>query len=176
MKIIIFVMLFALSLNSYAVKPKIIELKDYPCKVDKEAKKKYGHLKGHAGCIIIEKGKLLVTHDIANKNKIGIPGGTAGKDESSMCTAGRETYEETGVHVKVHELLHNFHDRFYVFRCELQDKKMADLKSLPVPEQFQHEISKAYWLNVDNSKRDRWRFPNQFLLVRGIVQYYNSKK
>jgi 8-oxo-dGTP pyrophosphatase MutT (NUDIX family) len=69
---------------------------------------------GNAGCFLVDKQKLLVVQVIHNGRGLDIPGGTSEKGESAQCTAARETFEETGLNVIVHELAHTF-GKFYLF-------------------------------------------------------------
>lgn len=143
-------------------------LKDFPCEVAPKAKERYSHLVGNAGCIVIEKAKLLVVENLLMKKLLTPPSGHSEPGESAQCTAARETFEESGAKVIVQELLHNFEDKFYLFRCELKDKQLANLHDLPVPPAYKDEISRAYWLDLRLSSEKAWRFPKQFYVINGI--------
>ncbi len=60
--------------------------------------------RGDSGCVIIDDASLLVIrHRLGGK--LGLPGGAAAAGESAQCTAHRETWEETGLDVRVGRFL-----------------------------------------------------------------------
>ena len=55
----------------------------------------------NAGCVILdEQGKILLVRDHYSK-QYSIPGGSARSGEISACCAHRETFEESGINVKI---------------------------------------------------------------------------
>jgi len=162
--LVYFLLSFAMTAFAFAQTPS----KDFSCEVEPVARKQFGELVGNAGCFVLDKQKLLVVQVIHNGRGLDIPGGTSEKGESAQCTAARETLEETGLTVVVHELAHTF-GKFYLFRCELKDPSQADL--VGTPKDFQLEIAKAFWLDVFQSDEKQWRFPKQLRVLKGMVHY-----
>lgn len=142
----------------------------YSCDVEPAAKSAYGNLVGNAGCFVQEGNRLLVVENRLIGGRLTPPGGTAEAGESAQCTAFRETYEESGARVVVKGLLHRFENNFFLFRCSLKDRTLAKLKEMPVPPEFKGEISRAYWLDLSQSKPEQWRFPDQFPLIRDLLK------
>ena len=71
-------------------------------------------LQGNAGCLVkIDNKMLMVRH--RETAKLSPPGGTAVQQETAQCTAHRETWEETGVEVRVGTLLKNVNQQLYLF-------------------------------------------------------------
>ncbi len=121
-------------------------------------------LQGNAGCIIkIDNKMLIVRHQ--KTGKLSPPAGTAKEGEAAQCTAHRETWEETGVEVRVGRLLKSFDDQFHLFHCLAIDEALIRSSELPVPEAFKSEISEILFLNPTLLSNDEWRFPEQ---VSGI--------
>ncbi len=121
-------------------------------------------LQGNAGCIIkIDNKMLIVRHQ--KTGKLSPPAGTAKEGETAQCTAHRETWEETGVEVRVGRLLKIFDDQFHLFHCLAVDEALIRSSELRVPEAFKSEISEILFLNPTLLSNDEWRFPEQ---VSGI--------
>ena len=71
-------------------------------------------LQGNAGCMIRVGDQMLTVRHLRT-GKLGLPGGKPKEQESAQCTAHRETWEETGIDVRVGRLLKNFNDNYYLF-------------------------------------------------------------
>jgi len=106
---------------------------------------------------------LIVRHQ--KTGKLRPPAGTAKEGETAQCTAHRETWEETGVEVRVGRLLNSFDDQFHLFHCLAADEALIRSSELLVPEAFRSEISEILFLNPTLLSNDEWRFPEQ---VSGI--------
>ena len=117
-------------------------------------------LQGNAGCLIkIDDEMLVVRH--RQTNKLSPPGGTAKKGETAQCTAHRETWEETGVEVRVQRLLKSFDNQFHLFHCLAVDKAIIQDCELQVPDAYKPEISEIFCLDPALSSQEDWRFPKQ---------------
>jgi ADP-ribose pyrophosphatase YjhB (NUDIX family) len=112
-----------------------------------------------AGCVIKMNDKLLtVRHRFSGK--LGIPAGYSEESETARCTAYRETLEETGLTVTVHELLKEFDNGFRLFRCQPSDA--VNISETPaVPATGVSEISEVLWLDPLSIPHQQWRFPDQ---------------
>ena len=93
--------------------------------------------------------------------KLSPLGGTAVQQEAAQCTAHRETWEETGVEVRVGTLLKNVNRQFYLFHCIAADEDFikGPKDDFPVPEAFEKEISEVLFLDPTTVSNDTWRFP-----------------
>ncbi len=112
-----------------------------------------------AGCLVRSEGKMLVVrHKFSGK--LGIPAGYSDGLESARCTAYRETLEETGLEVRVHEMLEEFDDGFRLFRCSLADY-IPTSDPVDVPASGIAEISEVIWFEPDSAPQRQWRFPEQ---------------
>ena len=112
-----------------------------------------------AGCLIKMNNKLLtVRHRFSGK--LGIPAGFSEESETARCTAFRETLEETGLTVTVHELLKEHDNGFRLFRCQPSDTVNVS-ETLAVPATGVSEISEVLWLDPLPVPRHQWRFPDQ---------------
>ena len=106
-----------------------------------------------AGCLVINDQKqLLVILDY--KDQINIPGGSAEEGEFAHCTAGRETWEETGIAANPISLAGVFDNGFHVFACELADH------SAQFSPPFWFEVKEVLWLPVSDFDQHSWRFPD----------------
>jgi len=122
-----------------------------------------------AGCLIKVENKLLaIRHKFSGK--LGIPAGFSKASETARCTAYRETLEESGLRVTVHELLKENDNGFRLFRCELSDA--VDISdTLAVPASGISEISEVLWLDPLPIPRQQWRFPDQ---QSDLIELFNS--
>lgn len=112
-----------------------------------------------AGCLVKMENKLLtVRHRFGGK--LGIPAGYSEESEAASCTAYRETLEETGFTVTVHELLKEYDNGFRLFRCRPADPVSVS-DTLTVPASGISEISEILWLDPLPIPRRQWRFPDQ---------------
>ena len=111
---------------------------------------------GNAGCLVVHNKKtLLVTQRLTGR--LSLPGGTADYGENSLCTAFRETWEETGSRVLVNELLTQFSNGFYLYSCELQEPKNSLLNAHDFI-----EVSSVDWVSPDKLSSETWRYPEFF--------------
>ncbi len=104
---------------------------------------------------------MVITMRLTGKQSL--PGGTADMGESPQCTAYRETLEETGVKVKVNELLGVFENGFHVYGCEPVTQN-PDLNAYDWKEVS--DVSWRSWLSLDS---DNWRFPEHFAQTRQMI-------
>ncbi|MTI14004.1 NUDIX hydrolase [Sansalvadorimonas verongulae] len=117
----------------------------------------------NAGCLITRGDDvLIITMRLTGKQSI--PGGTTDIGESPRCTAHRETFEETGVQVNVHELLDKFDNGFHVYRCTPVDENQV-----PSPQDWK-EVSDVGWRSWLSLNSDNWRFPEQFERTRRMIR------
>jgi 8-oxo-dGTP pyrophosphatase MutT (NUDIX family) len=76
---------------------------------------------GPAACAVLHAGELLVIRHLYS-GKLDLPGGRPKPGESPACTAQRETWEETGLDVRVLDALPGLPS---VYRCTLADPTRA---------------------------------------------------
>lgn len=108
-----------------------------------------------AGCLVRDGERMLaVRHRFGGK--LGFPGGRAGSGESAQCVAHRETWEETGVDVVVHEMLKRFGNGFALYRCEPVDSAAATME---VPASGGNEVTAVLWIDPRDTRPEDWRFP-----------------
>ena len=119
--------------------------------------------RANAGCLITQGDDVMVI-TMRMTGKQSLPGGTAEIGESPRCTAYRETLEETGVKVRVHELLGELGNGFHVYRCEPInsdiDLNVVDWKEVS-------DVSWRSWLSLDD---DNWRYPEYFAQTRQMIR------
>lgn len=112
-----------------------------------------------AGCMIRIADRLLLVRHLFG-GKLGVPAGYASGQESARCTAYRETTEETGLEVTVHELLREYANGFQLYRCRptgaIQPGDMID-----VPTPGVSEISAVVLTDPATVPPSEWRFPEQ---------------
>jgi len=125
-----------------------------------------------AGCMVrIGDRLLLVRHRFTGK--LGIPAGYSSDRESSRCTAYRETLEETGLEVTVHDLLMKFHNGFYLYRCHpAEDFRPSDV--IDVPESGLYEINAVLLIDPESVTRNEWRFPEQASEILSLFRLIGS--
>lgn len=114
-----------------------------------------------AGCIVVNDGKLLLSQGWSTD--FGPPGGSVDDSESAQCAAERETWEETGVAVRVVSLQRTFPNGFKLYWCE-------PVEDEPVP--YRHrvlEIKSAGFFSPDEFMEFAWRFPEQAEWLREIM-------
>jgi 8-oxo-dGTP diphosphatase len=114
-----------------------------------------------AGCIVVHEGKLLLSQGWSTD--FGPPGGSVDDSESAQCAAERETWEETGVAVRVVSLERTFPNGFKLYWCE-------PVNAEPVPyRQRVLEIKSAGFFSPDEFMEFAWRFPEQAEWLREIM-------
>lgn len=122
-------------------------------------------IKANAGCIVIRDGKLLVIQ--SPTRKISIPGGSAHKDETAVCTAIRETQEETGLEVTPTKLAKVWENGFYIFECDAASRKTKRSIRQAV------EVHAIHWITTEEFDNYRWRYEKQ---QDWLKSYLNSKQ
>lgn len=114
----------------------------------------------NAGCLVIVQEQVLMVRELSGN--ISLPGGTSEPGESAQCTAWRETYEETGIHVRVGARVKAFDNGFNLFRCDLAQDGTAQTLGPALP----GEIREVLWLAPAQLGDYSWRFPAQQAMVR----------
>ena len=122
---------------------------------------------GNAGCLVKIEGKLLMIRHL-KKGKIGIPGGHQEKEESAQCTAHRETWEETGLNVRVGKLLKKFKNGFFLFQCEAKDVPKIEGDKLPLPEWAKNEVTEVWVKDPKTIDKKDYRFPKQLTEIQQL--------
>jgi len=126
------------------------------------------NVRGNAGCLLVHEGRLLVVRD-RKSGALGFPAGKPLGDEAAACTAHRETWEETGLDVRVEALLrtYDYEAPFYLYRCrgllpqngpvtwQVQGVAEAEIVHLRAP----NELTTA-----------DWRFPPQLTDVVHLAE------
>jgi len=124
-------------------------------------------LQANAGCLIMQDGALLVLkHRFGGK--LGIPGGAAEEGESAQCTAHRETWEETGLDVRVGERVGRLRYGYTLYHC-YPTEPLDTSKDLDIPWHSWLEITNAVWLPPDEIPADQWRYVDQVDAFMGLV-------
>ena len=131
-------------------------------------------LLGNAGCLIKIDDEMLVVQQ-CQTNLLSPPAGTAKEGETAQCTAHRETWEETGVEVRVGRLLKTFDNGFHLFHCMAVDEAIIRNSELQVPEAFRQEICEILFLNPTLSSEKDWRFPVQLAVFKDALKRISSQ-
>lgn len=134
-----------------------------PCPVDSAAS---GEAPANAGCLVRIGERMLVIRHLRG-GKLGIPGGRAEAEETPACTAHRETWEETGLDVRVGPLLRVLENGFRIFACEAP----SGTEALPIapPPQARNEVTAIEWRRADELDPADWRFPTWFEETRALA-------
>lgn len=120
-------------------------------------------MKGNAGCLAVNpNGELLMVKQRVS-GAWAMPGGTAEPGERAVCTALRETLEETGYGVEATQLLGVMPNGFHVFACQL----MPD-QTVGVADNI--EISAVDWLDKNERDHVKWRFEAQKNQINAWVE------
>lgn len=122
----------------------------------------YKKINTNAGCLIQRDDTILFVK-LFHGGKITIPGGTAKKGESSSCTAHRETYEETGLNVKVVRKIITAQNGFEIFLCETSENLNPKYKK-------PFEVKSIFF--ADPKKTRRYKYPTQ---LNQIIEYLDSQ-
>ncbi|RLP54252.1 MAG: NUDIX hydrolase [Ketobacter sp.] len=129
---------------------------------------------GNAGCLIVRGNDVLMVQQSLTGNW-SIPGGTAEEGERSVCTAARETYEETGLKVKVVKKINLLDKRFHLYHCveeELMLNQTPSINELIPVDTI--EIRSAQWQSPQQRENLDWRFPDQKKLINQLVDQLND--
>ncbi|MGL4563730.1 MAG: NUDIX hydrolase, partial [Halioglobus sp.] len=111
-----------------------------------------------AGCFTTSAEGLLLVQGL--DGRVSLPGGSSKPGESAQCTAFRETWEETGLHLQPRELLQIFSTGFHLYRCE-RGEHSGEIDPPP-----RWEVQAAFYLPADQFNRYAWRFEDQKELLR----------
>ena len=126
---------------------------------------------GNAGCLVVLDGRLLlVRHE--RSGKLTFPGGYAESGETAQCTAHRETWEETGLEVRVGRVLKTFSNAFHLYACVLEGTAGVSRAPLEVPVTGHGEIREVLWMEAVALTAEDWRFPQFFTDVKTILASY----
>ncbi|MDA8752638.1 NUDIX hydrolase [Halieaceae bacterium] len=106
-----------------------------------------------AGCLAVVHGRILVVEN--SRGQVGPPGGSALQGESAQCAAHRETLEETGLDLLPRHKVASFDTGFKLFYCDIH------ANSGKIKPRSAFEISRAYWLPLEDFGDANWRFPGQ---------------
>lgn len=117
---------------------------------------------GNAGCLVVQSGAVLLVQQ-QRGGTWGIPGGTAEPGERAACTAARETYEETGLEVRVLAPLRVLDNGFHIYHCEVD----AGAELMP---RDSIEIRAAAWMGTTQRQHLPWRFPDQRIPTEALIQ------
>jgi 8-oxo-dGTP diphosphatase len=127
-----------------------------PCPADSAAS---GEAPANAGCLVRIGERMLVIRHLRG-GKLGLPGGRAEPGETPACTAHRETWEETGLDVRVGLLLRVLENGFRIFACEAPPG--TDAVPISLPPQARNEVTAIEWRRADELDPADWRFPVWF--------------
>lgn len=109
----------------------------------------------------MSRGELLVVQGF--NGKLSLPGGSSEPGESARCTAFRETWEETGLHLVPGELLRVFDTGFHLYRCE------RDSGSGGINPPLRFEVQDVFYLQPGRFGEFDWRYPDQRDLLRNLL-------
>ena len=115
---------------------------------------------------VIRDGRYLLVVEHRLSGKYDLPAGQADAEESPACTAHRETFEETGLNVKVIRYVGQSHTGLRFFHCEQQAGFAAPHSAPPAPFWQSHEVSNVVWVDPYEISHKQWRFPDQLVEVR----------
>jgi 8-oxo-dGTP pyrophosphatase MutT (NUDIX family) len=106
-----------------------------------------------AACVVIVEERLLVIRHRPS-GRLDLPGGRSKSGESARCTAQRETWEETGLEVRVGEALGG---RANLFRCTpLQ--AVSPASDPPLRWWSAVEASAVLWVDPRTVQDAEWRY------------------
>jgi 8-oxo-dGTP pyrophosphatase MutT (NUDIX family) len=106
-----------------------------------------------AACVVIVEERLLVIRHRPS-GRLDLPGGRSKPGESARCTAQRETWEETGLEVRVGEALGGRTD---VFRCTPLDS-ISPASDPPLRWWSTVEASDVLWVDPRTVPDADWRY------------------
>lgn len=128
----------------------------------------------NAGCVILDQDHLLVLRHRFG-GELGIPGGASQKGESAQCTAHRETWEETGLDVRVGRELGRLRYGYTLYRCHPEGD--LDRSTEPVLPWFARlETTGVEWMPLEALPRDQWRYREQVDAFLELVERARSRE
>lgn len=126
-------------------------------------------------CIVNEKKQVLLVHN-RDADQWSLPGGKVEDREYLEDALIRETQEETGYHISVHQLIalneckllkYQKHAIFFTYRCTITGGK----EQITLPE----EISKIEWVNIDVADKRLPYYKKPLLeILKDSVDYTNQ--
>lgn len=133
---------------------------------------------GNAGCLVVEDGKLLMIQQRFSGNW-SLPGGTAEPGERAVCTALRETREETGYQVIVERQVHQFYNGFRLYLCSIESSLENSLNGSQATQEVDTkidtmEVQNIAWLDRQGRDQVPWRFEDQRDLIQRLVESLNE--
>ena len=140
------------------------------------AQSEVGNVKG-AACIIRADNKLVMVHEIITK-KLSLPAGRVEPGEDPPIAAQRETWEETGLVVKIDGVLGRTKDAVF-YDCvsesdivSFQFNNIYDGYELPIwfAPHYGVEIASAMLVNPDNIPASDYRYPEQMEWVSQLTK------
>lgn len=126
-----------------------------------------------AVCVIRHDNKMVMLSEVITR-KISLPGGYIDKGDTPEQTAAREALEETGIKVKVGDLL-QYRGRAAIYSCVAESPVLVssfkDHTGHPIvaswfAKHFATEIQRVYLIDPDTIEPEEYRYPKDaFLLV-----------
>ncbi|WP_456297342.1 NUDIX domain-containing protein [Vibrio sp. AK197] len=126
-------------------------------------------------CIVRADEKIVLIHESLT-DKMSLPGGTISADETPEVTAQRETWEETGLVVKVKQLLGQT-EQAYFYECASESDVIAyelnnilDGHEIPVwfAPHYGVEVSSAMLIEPSSLDSGLYRYPKQWDTVKAL--------
>lgn len=130
---------------------------------------------GNAGCMIVRNYAVVMVQQSLT-GAWSVPGGTAEEGERSVCTAARETYEETGIKVRVVKKLRVLNNNFHLYHCvevertlnqTPEQNAMAPMDAL--------EIRGVAWQTPEQREQLLWRYPAQKELINQLIDQLSKE-
>ena len=117
---------------------------------------------GNAGCLLASNGAVLMVQQRLN-GSWALPGGTAESGERAVCTAARETGEETGLTVQVLQHLLTLDNGFHIYRCAYTGEQAL------APQDW-IEIRAVAWQDARQRAVVPWRFSAQRDQIEALMR------
>tara|TARA_Y100000590_G_scaffold468197_1_gene649948 strand:- start:700 stop:1233 length:534 start_codon:yes stop_codon:yes gene_type:complete len=141
-----------------------VETSTYPaapeCQYSAEIPQDIVQKQSNAGCVVSDGERVLYFYSAFDN--YDLPGGTAKEGELSPCTAARETWEETGIEVKVTGLLKSYPYSFFMFECQpVSSIQTDDQGRVNSPEFVKKEVDQVFYHPMKQLPLSQWRFENQ---------------
>ena len=131
-----------------------------PCHYDQKILGLEADTMSDAGCIVRDEGAVLLIR--SPKRLVSIPGGKSTGTETAVCTAIRETREETGLTVLPTALATVWDNGFHLFDCEIPSENAEGEEHDPGVNLIRRiEVESIIWAEPSAFDEHRWRFPRQ---------------